>query len=221
MTASGRFSRQEETANAISHGMGVLLGIGALILMVAYALQKGTIWHVVSGSIFGGSMILVYFSSTLNHSLPPGTKGKDFFHNFDQIAIFLMIAGTYTPLSLVALNGNWGWVLFIIEWGIALTGIILKIFIPNKFEKGVNIFYVIAYIIMGWMLLFFIIPLFNSISLNGILWLLGGGLCYTTGILFFKVFIFHYHHLIWHLFVIAGSACHFIAIYFFVLPLKV
>ncbi len=221
MTASGRFSRHEEIANAISHGMGVFLGIAALVLMVTFAVQKGSPWHVFSASIFGSSMILVYFSSTLNHTLRAGTKGKDFFHNFDQIAIFLMIAGTYTPISLVALNGFWGWVLFGIEWGLALTGIIVKLFIPNKFEKGVNIFYIIAYIIMGWMLLFFIVPLFNNVPLAGMLWLLAGGICYTAGTLFFKVFIFTYHHLIWHLLVIAGSMCHFIAIYFFVLPLQV
>ena len=155
MTRNKRFTKKEEIAHSISHGAGAVFAIVALVLMAVLSTKYGTVWHVVSYVVYGSFLVLLYVSSTLNHSLPPGSKAKDFFHNFDQIAIFLFIAATYTPIALVVLRNDWGWVMFGIEWGLALTGVILKVFLPNKFEKGVNIFYVISYIIMGWLLLYF------------------------------------------------------------------
>jgi hemolysin III len=217
MHSSSRFTRKEEIANSISHGLGALFGLTALVLMIVFASIKGNAWHVVSLTIYGSTLFILFLSSTLNHSLKPG-KAKDFFHNFDQIAIYLLIAGTYTPLALVELKMNWGWVMFGIEWGLALAGIIVKIFIPNKFEKGVNYFTIISFILMGWLLLFFLIPIFNEIPLQAIILIFIGGGLYTLGTLFFKLEKMKYHHLIWHIFVLGGSVLHFIAIFRFLIP---
>lgn len=217
MQSSSRFTRKEELANSISHGLGALFGLTALVLMVIFASLKGDVWDVVSLTIYGSTLFILFLSSTLNHSLKAG-KAKDFFHNFDQIAIYLLIAGTYTPLALVELKMNWGWVMFGIEWGLALTGIIVKIFIPNKFEKGVNYFTIISFIVMGWLLLFFLIPIFNEIPLRAIILILIGGGLYTLGTIFFKLEKMRYHHLIWHIFVLGGSVLHFIAIFKFLIP---
>lgn len=215
--ASVRFNKHEELANAISHGVGILLAIIGLVFMVMMAAKNGTARAIVSASIYGATLILLYISSTLNHSLKLG-KTKDFFHNFDQIAIYLLIAGTYTPIALVTLHGDWGWTMFGLQWGFALSGIIAKLFLPNKFEKGVNIFFVFSYIVMGWMVLFFLIPLFRHMPTKGIIFIFIGGFCYTFGTVFFKIKNMKYSHLIWHLFVIAGSVMHALAILFYVLP---
>lgn len=217
MHSSSRFTRKEELANSISHGLGAIFGLVALVLMIVFASIKGNAWHVVSLTIYGSTLFILFLSSTLNHSLKPG-KAKDFFHNFDQIAIYLLIAGTYTPLALVELKMNWGWVMFGIEWGLALAGIVSKIFLPNKFEKGVNIFTIISFIVMGWLLLFFLIPIFNEIPLQAIILIFIGGGLYTLGTLFFKLEKMKYHHLIWHIFVLGGSVLHFIAIFRFLIP---
>ncbi len=213
MTVNKRFTKGEELANSISHGLGAVFAIVALVLMAVFSSRYGTTWHIVSFVIYGSFLVLLYLSSTLNHSLPFGTKAKDFFHNFDQIAIYLFIAATYTPIALVVIRNDWGWVMFGIEWGLALTGVILKVFIPNKFENGVALFYVIAYVIMGWLFLMFLIPLYKHMHPMGIGFILIGGGCYTLGVLFYKMNKIKYHHLIWHLMVIAGSVCHWVAIF--------
>lgn len=218
MEVSRRFSIKEEIANAISHGLGVVFGIVALTLMVVFSVKHGNVWHITSFSIFGATMIILYLSSTFNHALPFGTRTKDFFHNFDQIAIYLLIAGTYTPLSLVVIRNDWGWVMFGIEWVFALAGIIIKIAKPNSFALGVKWFYIISYIIMGWLLLFFLNPLYRNMEPMGMGFIFIGGGCYTLGTLFFRWEKLNYNHLIWHIFVLAGSACHWIAILFYVLP---
>lgn len=213
MTANKRFTKGEELANSISHGLGAVFAIVALVLMAVFSSRYGTTWHIVSFVIYGSFLVLLYLSSTLNHSLPFGTKAKDFFHNFDQIAIYLFIAATYTPIALVVIRNDWGWVMFGIEWGLALTGVILKVFIPNKFENGVALFYVIAYVIMGWLFLMFLIPLYKHMHPMGIGFIFIGGGCYTLGVLFYKTNKIKYNHLIWHLMVIAGSVCHWVAIF--------
>lgn len=213
-----RFTYAEELANTISHMVGILLAITGLVLMVVFSALSGTFWHILSTSIFGSTMVILYLSSTLNHLLPVG-RTKDFFFNFDQIAIFLLIAGTYTPLTLIALHGTMGWVIFGLEWGFALLGIIIKLFKPTKFESGVNIFYIILYVIMGCILILAIDQFIRIIPGMGLIWLVIGGLFYTIGILFFKLSKFKFHHLVWHLFVIAGSISHFICIFFYVIPL--
>lgn len=208
-----RFTKQEEIAHSISHGVGAVFAIVALVLMAVSSAKHGTAWHVVSYVIYGSFLVILYISSTLNHLLPLGSRAKKFFHNFDQIAIFLFIAATYTPIALLVLRNDWGWVMFGIEWGLALTGVIIKILIPNKFEKGVNLFYVISYVIMGWLLFLFIIPLYHHMHPMGLGFILIGGGCYTLGVLFFKLEKIKYSHLVWHLLVIAGSVCHWIAIF--------
>ena len=216
MEVKPRFTKAEELANAISHGIGLILSIVATSVIVIFAVAKGDIWLIVSTAIFGTTLVLLYFSSTMNHSLAQG-KAKDFFHNFDQIAIYLLIAGTYTPMALSVIRHDWGWTMFGIEWGLAISGLLIKAFMPNKFERGVNLFVIISYVIMGWLLLFFLIPLFNNLSTASLALLLVGGLFYTFGIVFFKMKKLKFSHLIWHLMVIGGSVCHWLAIFFFVL----
>lgn len=215
MTANNRFSKGEEIAHSVSHGLGAAFAIVALVLMAVASARYGTVWHVVSFSVYGAFLILMYLSSTLNHSLRFGSRGKDFFHNFDQIAIFLFIAATYTPIALVVIRSDWGWVMFGIEWGFALAGVVIKILIPNKFEKGVNIFYVIAYLVMGYLFVLFIIPLYKHMHPMGIGFIFIGGACYTLGVVFFKLEKIKYSHLVWHLLVIAGSVCHWLGIYLY------
>lgn len=211
-----RFTKAEELANAISHGIGLFMAIASTSVIVIFAALRGDAWMITSSSVFGASLILLYFSSTMNHSLTHG-KAKDFFHNFDQIAIYLLIAGTYTPIALSIIRHDWGWLMFGMEWGLALSGLLVKIFIPNKFEKGVNIFVIISYVIMGWLLLLFCIPLLNNLSTLGFALILLGGFFYSFGILFFNMKNLKFSHLIWHLMVIVGSICHWLAIFLFIL----
>src|SRR4030042_4082009 len=213
------FKRAEELANAISHLTGTMLAIAGLILILVFSVIKGNAWHIITTAVFGSSMVILYLSSTFTHWLKPG-KAKDFFFNMDQIAIFLLIAGTYTPVSLVALKGVYGWLMFGIEWAMALAGIIFRIIRPNKYESGVGIFNVIIYAVMGCLFLFFIIPVLKMMSPVGITWIFAGGAFYLLGILFFQFRRFKYHHLIWHLFVLAGSISHFIAIFFYIIPVN-
>ena len=222
MSHTQRFTTKEEWANAISHGLGVIFGIVALVVMISTSLtHQNAQAYIISSSIFGGGLIVLFLSSTLNHSLPNGTKIKDFFHNFDQIAIYFLIAGTYTPIALVALKGAWGWSMFGIQWGFALAGIIAKTLIPNKFEKGVNIFVIISYVFMGWLILYFLYPCFQMIPTMGMVFIFIGGGTYTLGIIFFKLENkLKYSHLIWHLFVLGGAVCHWLAVWLYVLPLN-
>jgi len=217
-TAIARFTKGEEIANAISHGLGWVFSIVATVLLVVTASRHGKAIGIVSAAVFGASMINLYMSSTMNHSLRFGTKAKDFFHNYDQIAIYLLIAGSYTPIALVGIQGQWGWTMFGLEWGLALIGLIVKLFLPNRFEKGVNIVTVASFILMGWMLLFFLIPLSNNLSSTGMWLLLSGGFAYTFGVIFFKLEgKLPYAHLIWHIFVIGGTVCHWCLIQFCIL----
>jgi hemolysin III len=211
-----RYSQNEELANALSHLAGTLLAIAATVLMIVKAARVGNAWHIVSVAVFGATMILLFFSSTMTHWLRQG-KAKNVFFTLDQIAIFTLIAGTYTPFTLVSLHGPVGWVIFGLEWGLALTGIIVKLVKPTQFNQGVNLFYIILYAAMGWMVLIVIVPVFKSLPLMGVLWVLIGGLCYTIGIYFYRKARFNHHHLVWHLLVIAGAASHFLGIYYYVL----
>jgi len=217
MDINNKFTRREELANAISHLTGALLAIVALILMVYHSAARGNASHLVSTSIFGVSMIILYLSSTLTHILPMG-KAKDFFFNFDRIAIYFLIAGTYTPIALVTLSGPLGWVMFGIEWGFAIIGTVLILSRPGDFNSGVNTFYVISYALMGWLILVAIVPIFKTLPLMGGLWILIGGLSYTLGIVFYKLIRFQYHHLVWHLLVMPGTISHFFAVFYYIIP---
>jgi hemolysin III len=212
-----KFSAGEELANALSHFMGALLSVAALILMLHQSKTHGNAWHLATTAVFGMSMILLYTSSTLTHILPAGSA-KDRFFNVDRIAIYVLIAGTYTPIALVTLNGPLGWTIFGIEWGLALIGTVLILSKPGNFNSGVNTFYVLSYAIMGWLVLIAMGPLFRSLPLMGVLWILIGGLAYSVGILFYNSIKFPYHHLVWHMLVIAGTLSHFFAVFFYIIP---
>ncbi len=211
-----RFSAREDLANALSHLGGTLLSIAGLTLMVVFSAIRGNAWYIVSASVFGTSLVILYLSSTIAHWLPEGSA-KDRFFVVDQVSIFILIAGTYTPLALIALHGPSGWVIFGIEWGLAIIGIIRLLIRKARFEHGVALFDIVIYTLMGWLVVIFSGLVLNSISLMGYLWIIIGGLFYTAGIIFFKFTKFRYHHLIWHLMVIGGSVSHFTAIFFYLI----
>ena len=217
MHTDNKFSKGEEFANAYSHLLGAVLATIGLVLMISKSLDHVKAVYFISTTIFGSTMIILYLSSTLTHILPMG-KAKDIFFNMDRIAIYMLIAGTYTPISLIAIGGALGWVILVVEWGIALAGTLMILFKPGDYNSGVNIFYVISYALMGWLFLIALGPVIQSLPTMGWLWILIGGICYSIGILFFKFIRFPYHHLVWHIWVITGSLSHFIAIYFYLIP---
>jgi hemolysin III len=217
MSEPREYKKSEELANAISHLAGAALATAGLTLMIVFSVLRGNAWHIVSTSIFGATLFLLYLSSGMAHALRKG-KLKDLFFIFDKIAIFLLIAGTYTPLTLISLKGVLGWTIFGLEWGMAAAGIILTFTRLGKTKSRVNYFFVALYIAMGWLLIIAIVPIYNSLPIWGSLWILTGGICYSLGILFYAKARFLYHHLVWHLFVIAGSLAHFFAIFYYVIP---
>ncbi|OGQ58062.1 MAG: hemolysin [Deltaproteobacteria bacterium RIFCSPLOWO2_02_FULL_50_16] len=210
-----------EPVNGLTHLAGVLLAIIGLVVLVVSATRYGNAWHVVSFSIFGSSMILLYASSTLYHLLPLSPKGVALLRRIDHIMIFFLIAGTYTPFCLVPLRGAWGWSLFGTVWGIALAGFLIKIFwmhAPRWLSTAI-------YLIMGWIAVVAIYPMILSMPLGGLLWLVAGGLTYTLGAIIYGLKwpnpcprVFGYHAL-WHLFVLGGTFCHFWSIYCYVTPI--
>jgi hemolysin III len=208
-----QYSLGEEIANAITHGLGVVGSIVALVLLVLFARTYGTLTHVVSVSIYGTTLILLYTASTLYHSLS-NTKACRIFKIIDHAAIYLLIAGTYTPFMLVTLRGPWGWWLFGIVWGLALLGVSLEAFwvYRPKWLSGV------VYLAMGWLVVVAIKPLVAALPPLGWQLLLAGGLAYTFGVIFYVLKKVPYMHAVWHLWVLAGSACHFFSVLFFVLP---
>jgi len=204
-------SHGEEVANTISHGIGVLMGIVGLVAMVKLAIPFGA-WHITSVSIFGASLILLYLGSTLYHFVRTH-RLKRFFQIIDHALIFVLIAGSYTPWLLVNLRGPWGWSLFGVVWGIAVTGIVLKaVFLPRFDRIGAAL-----YVLMGWIICIALKPMIESVNSVGLAWLVAGGLCYTGGVIFYLMRNLKYSHTIWHLFVLAGSACHIIAVIYGVL----
>jgi len=208
------YSQQEEAFNAVTHAIGMGLSIAGLIFIVTMAAIYGDSWRVVSFSIYGFSLLILYTASTIYHAVH-NQELKKKLQILDHASIYILIAGTYTPFCLVPLNGVVGWSFFGIIWGLAIFGIILKIFFTNRFM----IISTIAYVLMGWLILGGIKPLYASISGLGLMWLLIGGLSYTLGIIPFTM-KFKYSHGIWHLFVLAGSIAHYLAIFFYVLPVK-
>jgi hemolysin III len=205
----------EEIANAISHGVGIIMGIVALVAMIVCSAKIGSERGEVCSAVFGGSLVLLYFSSTLYHAVWH-LKTKQILQMLDHMMIYVLIAGTYTPFTLVALGGSWGWSLFGVVWGIALMGIVFKLFFTGKFER----LSIGLYIGMGWISVIAIKPFLHAIPLPGLIWVAAGGLCYTSGIIFYTQDRIRYAHTVWHLFVLAGSLCHVAAILFYVLPNK-
>ncbi|MBT1709383.1 hemolysin III family protein [Fulvivirgaceae bacterium PWU5] len=200
-------TKGEEIANAITHGLGAVLAAVALVFLIIVAAVKGTAWHVVSFSIFGATLLLLYIASTLYHSLTHD-RAKFLFRKFDHMSIYLLIAGTYTPFCLTALHGWVGWTIFGVIWGCAIFGVVLKAFYTGKKEMLSTILYVV----MGWMGMLAVKPLYDTLSTQSFIFLLLGGVFYTAGTLFFVRDNIRYFHGIWHLFVLAGSAAHFFSI---------
>ena len=210
---SNHYSPKEEIAHAVTHGIGVLLSISGLAVLVTFSSLYGDIWHIISTSIYGATLILLYTASTLYHSISH-EKAKQILQRLDHAAIFLLIAGTYTPFTLVNLRGNWGWTLFGLVWCIALVGIALELFVQKR-NKRLSIS---LYLGLGWLVLIAIKPMLTSVEAGGLLLLLAGGLCYSLGVIFYVWKKLTYHHAIWHLFVLTGSALHFFSVLFYVIP---
>jgi hemolysin III len=204
---------KEETINAWTHGLGALLSLGGLVVLVVMAGLRGDAWHIVSCSIYGVTLVLLFSSSTIYHSCR-SPRAKHICRIIDHASIYLLIAGTYTPFVLVTLRGGWGWSLFGVVWGLALAGIVFQIFFVSRFR----VLQVVIYLLMGWLVVVAAKPLLTRVPRPGLLWLLAGGLSYTLGIIFYMWKKLPFHHAVWHLFVLAGGVCHYFAILFYVLP---
>ncbi|WP_432355708.1 PAQR family membrane homeostasis protein TrhA [Sporosarcina sp. A2] len=203
-------TRKEERWNAITHGIGVLLSIPALVFLILKGMEQHNTLALVSYIIFGVSMILLYSMSTLLHSLPE--KFKKLFSIFDHSSIYFLIAGTYTPFVLIAIGGTFGWTLFGIVWGLAIFGTVFKVFFIHRFE----VVSLILYIVMGWLIVIAIKPLYATLTGTGIALLVIGGVLYTVGALVYAWRSLPYNHAIWHLFVLAGSASMYFSVLLFV-----
>jgi hemolysin III len=213
MATTHTFTKGEEIANSITHGIGGLLSIAALVLLIVFSSLYGTAWHIVSFTLFGTTMVLLYTSSTLVHSFPKG-KAKDVFEILDHSSIYFFIAGTYTPFLFIVVKGWLGWTLFGIVWGLAIAGTVFKSFFVKKYLHTSTVLYVL----LGWMIVFAWNPLVENLPKNGLTLLIIGGVLYTIGAIFYVWRGFKYHHMIWHIFVVAGSAAHFFSVLFYLLP---
>jgi len=208
-----RYTIKEEIANSITHGIGAALSIAALVILVVYAALFGDVWRVVSFSIYGATLFILYLASTLYHSFT-NEKVKQFFRLMDHTSIYLLIAGTYTPITLVAMRGAWGWTLFGLIWGLALVGISYELFIPSK----KMVIPVILYVSMGWLVIIAVKPMLEMLPKGLISWIVAGGLFYTSGVVFYIWKKIPFNHAIWHLFVLGGSISHFFGMLFHLLP---
>jgi len=209
------YSPIEEKINITTHAIGFILSIVAFVLLVTHANLHGDVWHIVSFSIFGASLIILYAASTFYHSAKK-SELRNRLKIFDHASIYILIAGTYTPFTLVTLNGTIGWVIFGTSWGLALTGIILKFFFTGKYK----LISTIMYVLMGWVIVFAIKPLINNLPLEGLLWLLAGGIFYTIGAILYSIKKIKLNHAIFHMFVLSGSFCQFMSVFFYVLSSK-
>ncbi|HEX9941706.1 MAG TPA: hemolysin III family protein [Thermoanaerobaculia bacterium] len=209
-----RYTLGEEIANCVIHGIGIVLALAGLGVLTALSRLHGTAYHVVGCSIFGTTLVLLYTTSTLYHSIPHA-RAKPVLRALDHSAIFLLIAGTYTPFSLVNLRGPWGWTLLGVIWTLALLGIVVRVTLGRRSNAAAVGFYVA----MGWTVVVAIKPLVTHVAPGGVLLLLIGGLVYTAGAAFYLWKRLPYHHAIWHAFVLLGSIFHFFAILLYVIPL--
>ncbi|MCA9875253.1 MAG: hemolysin III family protein [Anaerolineales bacterium] len=202
------YTRKEELANSITHGIGAALSVAGLITLVVLAIVYGDIWRIVSFSIYGSSLLTLYLASTLYHSLQR-PRVKAVLRKFDHASIYILIAGTYTPFLLVSLRGTAvGWTFFILVWGMAVAGIAWKMFFLGRLE----VIATIIYVLMGWMCVLVFKQMMAAIPTAGLVMLVTGGVVYTLGVIFYAWEKLPYNHAIWHLFVLGGSICHFVAI---------
>lgn len=209
-----QYSLREEIAHSVTHGLGIVLSIAGLIAMLVVSERSGDVRHVVASMVYGVTLILLYLASTLYHGIP-WPKAKRVLKVLDHSAIYLLIAGTYTPFTLISLRGGWGWTLFGLVWGMALLGITLKVAAIGRFQW----LSIALYLGMGWLVVA-LRPLIEAVSPAGVQLLFLGGLSYTLGVVFYKWRRLPYHHAVWHLFVLAGSVFHFFAVLLYVLPTK-
>lgn len=199
----------------MTHGVGAVLAIAGLAVLVAFAALRGNAWHVVACSVYGATLVLMYTASTIYHAVPQ-PRAKRVFRILDHSSIYLMIAGTYTPFTLVTLRGTWGWTLFGLVWGMAVLGILFKAFALGR----LRVLSVVFYLAMGWLVVVAFKPLLHALSPGGLVLLAAGGAAYTFGVIFFAWKRMPYHHMIWHLFVMAGGALHYFAVLLYVVPPK-
>jgi len=208
-----QYQKTEEILNVITHGLGFLLSIVALVILVIFASLNGDVWHIVSFSIYGSSLVILYLASTLFHATRK-QKLRNKLNIFDHASIYVLIAGTYTPFLLVTLRGSWGWSLLGIIWALAIGGIVFKLFFTGKYD----IISALIYIAMGWLIIIAIKPMNEQLSSDGLLWLLGGGISYSIGAVFYLLNKIPYNHAIFHIWVLLGSFAHFVAVFWYVLP---
>ncbi|MBL4712133.1 MAG: hemolysin III family protein [Gammaproteobacteria bacterium] len=208
------YSPLEEKINISSHALGLVLSIAALVLLITRASTYGTVWHIVSFSVFGASLLVLYAASTIYHSTKE-PAARDRLRIVDHASIYILIAGTYTPFTLITLSGSVGWVIFSASWAMAVIGIVLKIFFTGKYD----LISTLMYVFMGWIILFALEPLIENISSEGLFWLVAGGVAYTVGAMIYAIEKLRFNHAIFHVFVLMGSFCHFVSVYFYVLPI--
>lgn len=205
------FSLGEEIANAVTHGIGFLLGVTALVLLMVKSSQVGLGVYTFSMLVYSLSLIILYGNSMLYHGFPAG-RGKAVFERLDHASVYLLIAGTYTPFCLLVVGGTLGIVACSIQWGLAITGVVFKSIWIDRFVKV----HVLIYLLLGWGIVFFARQVISALELPGFLLLLAGGLAYSIGVLFYVFDWFKYHHLVWHLFVLVGSLLHFLCVYLYI-----
>ncbi len=203
----------EEKINIISHALGFVLSLLALGFLLVHAINHGDVWHIASFSIFGASLIVLYAASTIYHSTTkPELRYR--LRILDHASIYVLIAGTYAPFTLVTLQGTTGWVIFAVSWVLALCGIILKLFFTGRYR----LLSTSMYVFMGWIIVFAIKPLIANLSSDGLFWLVAGGLAYTLGAILYSIKKIKFNHAVFHIFVLMGSICHFVSVYFYILP---
>jgi hemolysin III len=212
-TDARQYPKIEERLNVITHGLGFLLSIAALVLLVVFASLRGDAWHIVSFTIYGISLVVLYLASTLFH-MTRKQELRNKLNIFDHSAIYFLIAGTYTPFLLVTIRGPWGWSLFGIIWALAIGGLIFKLFYTGKYD----FLSALIYVAMGWLIIVAFKPMHENLSTEGLLWLLGGGVSYSIGVVFYLLNKMPYNHAIFHIWVLLGSFAHFIAVIKYVLP---
>lgn len=206
-------SWREELANAMTHGLGAVLSLGGSAVLITLVALWGDGWQLAGAIVFCVALVLLYVASTLYHAIShPVAKAR--LKVFDHCAIYLLIAGTYTPFTLVGLRGTWGWALFATIWSLALAGVVFKLYFTGRFKLVSTL----LYIAMGWMVVVAIVPLWRALDAWTLLWLFAGGIAYTAGTLFYMDRRIPYSHAIWHAFVLTGSVCHFVAVTLQVLP---
>jgi hemolysin III len=203
----------EEIAHVVTHGLGLVLSLGGLVVLVGSACLRGDAWHIAGGAVFGATLVLLYAASTLYHGIP-SPRAKRVLRQIDRSAVYLLIAGTYTPFTLVNLRGSWGWTLLGLVWGLAILGIALQVAVPRRALR----ISVPLYLAMGWLIVIAFEPLVRSVHSGGLVLLVLGGLAYTVGVVFYAWRRLPYNHAVWHVFVLAGSICHFSCVLGYVIP---